>query len=121
MPRQITDFSADTLVCRGVLSSDTVATNSRDILAGAGALDPNAAQSLISNAGAVAVTLADAAQEGTTKVIICTAATAASTVTPANFANGTTISFDAAGEACSLIFVGGTWYLAAGPQGATVA
>jgi len=118
---QIVDIDATTILCRGVLSADSVATYTRDTLVGAGALDPNAAQSSISNAGAVAVTLADASQEGTVKTIVCTAATGASTLTPANFGSGTTLTFDAAGEAANLVFLSGSWWLTSAPNGATLA
>jgi len=56
----------------------------------------------------LALTLADG-EEGQRKLLLCIDATNDSIVTPANFANGASLTFDAAGEVADLVFANGTW------------
>lgn len=58
----------------------------------------------------IAATLADGEYNGQIKVIKCEAHTTNNlVVTPANLAEGSTLTFDAAGEVAVLIWVGTTW------------
>lgn len=71
--------------------------------------------------GTDAYTLADG-EVGQRKTFICTAAanTPDGTLTPANFGNGSTITFDAVGETATLEFRAGNWWVVS-ISGATVA
>lgn len=71
--------------------------------------------------GAKAITLKDG-REGDLLSLEMTTYTSsgASVVTPSNFAQGTTLSFDAAGEVCTLVFRQGKWRVL-GLYGATIA
>jgi hypothetical protein len=75
-----------------------------------------------SSTGAKAVTLANGTYEGQVKFITMMTYTSsgATVVTPANFADGTTISFDAVGEGWVGIYHAGQWYTLA-INGATIA
>jgi hypothetical protein len=64
----------------------------------------------IANNGASTHTLADGV-EGQTKTIVCTVYTADAVITPANLANGTTITLNAVGDACDLVFLGTEWWV----------
>jgi hypothetical protein len=66
----------------------------------------------LSTATGNALTLADAA-EGTFKVIVYTAETAGGDtgiLTPTNLGAGTTITFNAVGDACVLVFTASNWW-----------
>lgn len=66
---------------------------------------------LDATAGALAMTLADGA-EGQVMYIKCTTSvTPDAVVTPANLADGATLTFDAAGEVAVLIFDGTEWQI----------
>jgi len=69
-----------------------------------GALDPAKRTTLLSVTGTKAYTLADGSVEGQRKSVICTvaASTPAGTLTPATFANGTSIAFDAVNDSVEL-------------------
>lgn len=58
--------------------------------------------------GALAMTLADGS-EGQSIVIKCVDATNNAVVTPANLADGSTLTFDAANEKAELMFDGTNW------------
>lgn len=63
---------------------------------------------IANNAGSTH-TLADGVA-GQTKTIVCTVYTADAVITPANLANGTTLTLNAVGDACDLIFLGTEWW-----------
>lgn len=66
----------------------------------------------LSTATGNALTLADAA-EGTVKMIVYTAETAGGDtgiLTPTNLGAGTTITFNAVGDACILVFTASNWW-----------
>ena len=61
-----------------------------------------------SSSGVLALTLADGAQ-GQIKIITMITAGNNAVVTPSNYANGTTITFDAVGETVVLLFTNSNW------------
>ncbi|MGP8323470.1 MAG: hypothetical protein ACT6FG_05710 [Methanosarcinaceae archaeon] len=92
-------------------------------LTGAGAVDVTSAIThLVATGSPNAVTLADGA-EGQEKTIILKTKNEsyhASMLTPAHFANGSTIEFDAVGEIITLMFTNGAWHWTGG-LGVTIA
>lgn len=84
--------SSETLVAAGAASVDTSITY------------------FDSTAGAMAVTLADGT-EGQIKTLSMLVDGGDVVVTPANYANGTTITFNDAFDTCRLRFTGSSWYL----------
>jgi len=101
----------------------TIHSQTPQILIGAGAVDITSAITHLVTAGVGdAITLADGA-EGQEKVILTKTETNAgdtSVVTPAHFANGTTITFDAVADIIELLFSNGSWHWIGG-QGVTLA
>jgi hypothetical protein len=89
------------------------------VLTGAGAVDLTSPITHIVTTGANALTLADGI-EGQTKMIIMKTDGGDGTLTPANFAQGTTITFDAVGESVYLLFTNGGWHKMGGHD-ATIA
>jgi hypothetical protein len=63
-----------------------------------------------SSSATLALTLADGTN-GQVKIITMTTAGNDAVVTPANFANGTTITFDAVGDTAVLVFTNSNWVL----------
>lgn len=63
--------------------------------------------------GTDALTLADGA-EGQEKFIIMKTDGGTGTLTPSNLGNGTTLTFDDAGDSAHLIFTNGNWYFMGG-------
>jgi hypothetical protein len=78
-------------------------------LTGAGAIDVTTAITWIVTTGVNALTLADGV-EGQTKYIVMKTDAGNGTLTPANFAQGTTITFDAVGDSVSLLFTNAAWH-----------
>ena len=79
-------------------------------LDGAGAINVTTSVTTIETDGADAFTLADGA-EGQIKHIICDTYVGDGTLTPTNFGNGTTITFSAAGDSCTLVFAAAAWWI----------
>lgn len=86
---------------------------------GAGALPITKDVIALTTGGAEALTLADGA-EGQELEIIMVVDGGAGTLTPAHFANGTTITFDDVGDSVKLCFVNSKWHTVGTPT-ATVA
>ena len=82
-------------------------------LTGAGAIDVTTAITWIVTTGVNALTLADGV-EGQTKMIVMKKDAGNGTLTPANFAQGTTITFDAVGDSVSLLFTNSGWHVMGG-------
>jgi len=82
-------------------------------LTGAGAVDVTTAITWIVTTGVNALTLADGV-EGQTKMIVMKTDGGDGTLTPANFAQGTTITFDAVGDSVSLLFTNAGWHVMGG-------
>lgn len=82
-------------------------------LTGAGAIDVTSSITWIVTTGADALTLADGV-EGQTKMIVMKTDGGNGTLTPANFAQGTTITFDAVGDSVSLLFTNSGWHVMGG-------
>lgn len=76
-----------------------------------GALDPMKRVSLVSVTGTQAYTLADGRYVGQRKsiVVIVAASTPDGTLTPATFANGTSIDLDAVNESVELVWTASGW------------
>lgn len=115
VPTQGTTISDVLALSSGVLTVESHV----DYSAGAGALPVTADVIYLTTAGAEALTLADGVA-GQRLTIVMVAAGGAGTVTPANFANGTTLTFDAVGETAVLSFDGTNWY-SLGTATATIA
>ncbi len=100
---EITDylrFLSGSLILEGDLSDTDAA-----------AIDPDTSITYITQAGAAETrTLANATREGTVKYMLNTVYAADTVVTPANLANGTTITFNAAGDGWLGIFHAGEWH-----------
>lgn len=79
----------------------------------AGALNPAIGLTLVSVTGTQAYTLADGTRVGQRKQFRCTVAASVpdGTLTPSNFADGTSIDIDAVNEAGELIWDGSNWRL----------
>ena len=92
-------------------------------LSGAGAIDlTNLVTELTTGAGAAAVTLADGTTSGQVKIInMIVDGGGTATVTPATFASGTTIAFDAVAESVTLVWNSAIGWVATSVQGATIA
>jgi len=91
-------------------------------LSGAGAADTtNLITELTTGAGAAAVTLADGTTSGQMKIIYMVVdGGGTATVTPATFASGTSIAFDAVGEAATLVWNSAIGWVAVSSRNATI-
>ena len=96
-----------------VLMSETTTSS------GAGAVSVNGAIHEITTTGADALTLADGT-EGQVLHVVMTVDGGNGTLTPTSLAGGTTITFDAVGDAVTLLFTAAKWYVV-GISGAAVA
>ena len=92
---------------------------STDTQVGAGAISILTVVTNLQTDSADALTLADGA-EGQLKTIVMTVDMGDGTLTPANFGNGSTLTFDAVGESATLVFLGSNWWIVA-LNGATLA
>lgn len=81
-----------------------------DTLVGAGAIGLRTHVTAIETTGADALTLADGAG-GQEKVVIMTVNGGNATLTPANLGGGSTITFDAVGDAVRLVFSASNWWV----------
>lgn len=95
-----------------------ICTTSTAVQTGAGALEVEVSINEIVTTGANALTLADGV-EGQYKAIVMVTDGGDGTLTPANLAGGTTITFDDAGDTALLLFTNGAWHVMGGS--ATVA
>lgn len=91
-------------------------------LSGAGAADlTNLITELTTGAGAAAVTLADGTTSGQMKIIYMVVdGGGTATVTPATFASGTSIAFDAVGESVTLVWNSAIGWVAVSSRNATI-
>lgn len=96
----------------------TFTTGSTTTSSGAGAVAITGSIHEITTTGADALTLADGA-EGQHLNIVMVADGGAGTLTPTNFASGSTMTFDDVGDTAHLLFTAGAWYFMGGT--ATVA
>ena len=93
-------------------------TTSTGTISGAGAIGLTTAIVEITTTGTNALTLADGS-EGQHIYLVMVGDGGDGTLTPANFASGTTVTFDDVGDAAHLLFTNGTWFYLGGA--ATVA
>ncbi len=104
------DGSADTLnMNSGVVKYGVTAQT----LSGAGAVDIVTPITWIVTTGADALTLADGA-EGQVKYVVMKTDGGDGTLTPSNLGNGTTLTFDDAGDSAHLLFTNAAWYYMGG-------
>jgi len=90
-------------------------------LSGAGAVDLTNLITEVTTTGANALTLADGTTSGQIKIINMIVDGGDGTLTPATFANGTTITFDAVGESATLVWNSTVGWVATSTVGATIA
>jgi len=90
-------------------------------LSGAGAVDLTNLITEVTTTGADALTLADGTTSGQIKIINMIVDGGDGTLTPATFANGTTITFDAVGESATLVWNSTVGWVATSTVGATIA
>ena len=92
-------------------------------LSGAGAVDlTNLVTELTTGAGAAAVTLADGTTSGQIKIIYMVVdGGGTATVTPATFASGTTLAFDAVAESATLVWNSAIGWVLSADRGVTIA
>lgn len=88
-------------------------TVSLQTLTGAGAVNITSKTTAIVTTSADALTLADGV-EGQEKFIFMKTDGGDGTLTPSNLGNGTTITFDDAGDTAHLLFSDGSWWMIAG-------
>lgn len=127
--RQLT-ISGDTVLGGGTmvdlddsqtLSNKTLQTPRTAVqtLSGPGAVNTTTGATRVTTTGADALTLADGS-EGQLKFIVMMVDGGDGTLTPANFGNGTTITFNDVGDSVLLIFLGTDWWIVSN-NGCTVA
>ena len=75
----------------------------------------------LTTTGANALTLADGTTSGQIKIVNMIVDGGDGTLTPATFANGTTITFDAVGESATLVWNSTVGWVATSTVGATIA
>jgi hypothetical protein len=90
-------------------------------LSGAGAVDLTNLITEVTTTGADALTLADGTTSGQIKIVNMIVDGGDGTLTPATFANGTTITFDAVGESATLVWNSTVGWVATSTVGATIA
>ena len=90
-------------------------------LSGAGAVDLTNLVTELTTTGADALTLADGTTSGQVKIINMIVDGGDGTLTPATFASGTTITFDAVAESATLVWNSTIGWVATSVQGATIA
>jgi hypothetical protein len=88
-------------------------------LSGAGAINLTTPLTRLVTTGANALTLADGS-EGQLKAIVMLTDGGDGTLTPTNFGNGTTITFNDVGDSVLLVFLGTDWWIVSN-NGCTVA
>jgi hypothetical protein len=90
-------------------------------LSGAGAVDLTNLVTELTTTGANALTLADGTTSGQIKIVNMIVDGGDGTLTPATFANGTTITFNDVGESATLVWNSTIGWIASSTQGATIA
>jgi len=98
----------------GVVTPETTTSS------GAGAVAITGAIHEITTDSADALTLADGVEGQHLYVVCVDQSSGDATLTPTNFAQGTTITFADDGDACHLLFTAGEWYVV-GNQGCAIA
>lgn len=110
----------DDIIDNSTGTGSFVRTTSPQSLTAAGAVDLTSFVTFVdSTAGVMAITLADGFA-GQVKTLVMVADNGDATLTPANFGNGSTITFTDAGDSCALVFNGTDWWVVSN-NGCTVA
>ncbi|MCB1712433.1 MAG: hypothetical protein KDH96_08135 [Candidatus Riesia sp.] len=97
----------------GVIRPQGVELQGVQTLTGAGAVDLISPITHLVTTGANALTLADG-EEGQIKYIVMKTDGGDGTLTPTNLGNGSTLTFDDAGDSAHLLFTNGNWYFMGG-------
>lgn len=114
--------SSNSVIIAGSLAAPIAATYESVTTTGtADVVDPDIKYSLVTSAGAHTVTLADGSFAGQEKTVILSVDGGTITLTPANFADGTSLTFADILDTATLIFDGTDWNLAAASGVAIVA
>lgn len=114
IPSTLTVTGATTLTGAVTLTAGTAVTYESVTTTGtADVVDPDKRYSFVTSAGAHTVTLADGSFAGQEKTIILSVDGGTVTLTPANFADGTSLTFDDILDTATLVFDGTDWNLAA--------
>jgi hypothetical protein len=92
------------------LTAGTIITTPQAIVNANTAISVTHGVTTIANNGVSTHTLADGVV-GQKKTIVCTVYTGDATITPDNLANGTTVTLNAVGDACDLVFLGTEWWV----------
>ena len=95
------------------LPADTKLIRAVETLTGAGAVLGSSGTTWVVTTGTDALTLSDG-REGDQRNIIMKTDGGTGTLTPSNLGNGSTITFDDAGDSASLLFTNGNWYFMGG-------
>ena len=98
---------------KAIFYAPTFHADTPQTLTGAGAVNITTSITHLVTTGADALTLADGA-EGQIKYIVMKTHGGNGTLTPAHFANGTTLTFDAVGDSVMLLFTNGSWHWTGG-------
>lgn len=108
----LTLTNGDILLSSGniTLTAGTIIETAQAILNANTAISVTHGVTKIANNGASTHTLANGV-EGQKKTIVCTVYTGDAVITPANLANGTTITLNAVNDACDLVFLGSEWWV----------
>jgi putative membrane protein len=93
-----------------ILTAGTIITTPQAIVNANTAISVTHGVTTIANNGVSTHTLADGVV-GQKKTIVCTVYTGDATITPDNLANGTTVTLNAVGDACDLVFLGTEWWV----------
>lgn len=112
-------YSFDAAVSTTGSLTGTTLIGSVQALTGAGAISTTTLATELTTTGINALTLADGTA-GQVKIIVMIADGGDGTLTPTNFGNGTTITFNDVGDAVCLVFVGTDWWIVSN-NGCTVA
>ena len=108
---------AGNLTVTGNVSSSGVSVKSYEKVTTTGSsdvVDPAVEVSLVTTGGAHTVTLADGSTDGQVKTIILAGDGGNMTLTPANFADGTSLTFADVLDSATLIWDGSNWNVAQG-------
>ena len=101
----------------GVVVNGSFVTAETSTRSGAGAIPVTASLCEITSTGADAMTLADGV-EGQHLTLLFVTDGGDATITPSNFANGTTITFADVNDSCDLVFTNSKWYMKGAGYGA---
>jgi len=118
----VTMTAGDLLLTAGniTLTAGTIVETAQAISNANTAISVTHGVTKIANNASSTHTLADGV-EGQRKTIICTVYVGDAVITPTNLANGGTLTLNAVGDGCTLVFLGTEWWVETLYQGAVIA